>query len=162
MQRYLYASLQSRPVLPDSDHDEYKTEKGEYGKCPLPSAFSGSRESWTNWGLSASRERRKARAGRDQSPSLQSSYITISMLALRNLSWTGRRRGTHLVSVLLEKMVYCVFPDASTVHMFHHQHPIITSFPHPRDFEACVAAEPLQASERAHTCGRARITAFIC
>lgn len=72
-----------------------------------------------------------------------------------------RRRGTHLVSILLGKTVYYIFPDANTVHMFHYQNPISTSFPHPWDFEACIGAEPLQASERAHTCCLARIIAFV-
>jgi hypothetical protein len=45
--------------------------------------------------------------------------------------------------------------------MFHHQHPISTSFSHTRDVEACVAAEPLQASERAHTCRLPRTIAFV-
>jgi hypothetical protein len=142
--------------------DEYEKGKGGEQKVPLPSAFSGSRESWTNWGLSASRERRRVHAGRDQSPSLQSSYATISMLVLRNLCWTVRWRGTNLVSVLLGENIYCIFPDASAVHMFHHQHPISTSFPHPRDFEPSVGAESLQAPERAHTCRLARIIAFVC
>jgi hypothetical protein len=137
-----------------------RREKGERqkGVLSLPSASPSSRESLTSWGLSASRERRRVHAGRDQSPSSQSSYGTISTLVLRRTVW---RRGTHLVSVLLGKTIYCVFPDACTVHMFHHQNPIRTSFPHPRDFEACVGAEPLQASERAHTCRLARIIAFV-
>ena len=80
------------------------------------------------------------------------------MLVLRKTVW---QRGMHLVSVLLGKTIYCVLPDASSVHMFHHQHPISTSFPHPRDFETCVGTEPLQAPERAHTCRLAYIIAFV-
>lgn len=90
-----------------------RKEKGGEQKV---NAFSGPRESWINWGLSVSRETRVL-ACRDQSPSPQSSYITISILALRNSCWTVWRRETHLVSVLPGKTIYCVFPDASTVHV---------------------------------------------
>ena len=57
--------------------------------------------------------------------------------------------------------MYGIVPYASTVHMFHHQHPVRTSFPYPRDFEARVAPKLLGASERAHTSRLTRIVAFV-
>jgi len=41
-----------------------------------------------------------------------------------------------------------VSADTSALYVFHHQHLVRTSIPYPRDFEAWITAEPLQAPER--------------
>src|SRR5258707_5750336 len=154
MQRCSYASLQSRLVRPDSDHDEHEKRKRESvrEKCSHQARFRVPEKIGpvgVRLHLAKDEEFVQTEINHPRCDLRVSRYhISFARLVLALVYGDE----THLVAIRLGKTMDHIFPDASTIHMFHYQHLICTSFPHPRDFEACVVAEPFRATERAHTC----------